>query len=423
MVKRGSREDAGIAAAGAPPALIDAISDFFLIPYTATRDIAAEFVAGHFSKAVSDFSKQISTETIERLGIKDAVLGATLIEREIRKLLAEDLQQDFLTPLDSMQPFLKDCGIALFATTVNLVTESITTLGADLDCRSYDFLEGLLASSAFPAAFAPRRASALYPGRGRRDIFYGDGGMFDNLPMLPALEVLSEMQKDHLRDSQAGWQAALRHRYHNPDLFLVGSLETKLDTKQNQKFEFVLDSWSRAKKLSDNEKIFGVERAAQKVDRQLAKAISGPPKQVSADSEKFLNGIVNGAILPVYPTDEEHLNGTFEFCSSLGLKRAKVRRSIADGCFQTMLELHNNQKNPKNDLLARGLKAANRLAQLRPGKPTKAPGLCPYFQTTAGAIKCPFDDQSALDDEKSGVHDVCIADRTHKKLAPCHDRS
>ncbi len=167
--------------------------------------------------------------------------------------------------MEAMQPFLKDSGIALFATTVNLVTEAISTLGADLDCRSYDFLEGPLASSAFPAAFAPRRASALYPGRGRRDIFYGDGRMFDNLPMLPALEVLSEMQKDHLRDASEVWQATLKRRRNQPDLFLVGSLNTRQDAALHEQFDFVLKSWKRARVLSDNEKTYGPDTGSDRL--------------------------------------------------------------------------------------------------------------------------------------------------------------
>ena len=51
MVMSGSRGDSGLAATGAPPALIDAISDLFLIPYRQTTRVAAEFVAGHIAHA------------------------------------------------------------------------------------------------------------------------------------------------------------------------------------------------------------------------------------------------------------------------------------------------------------------------------------------------------------------------------------
>ncbi len=59
-----------------------------------------------------------------------------------------------------VQPFLEQSRIAFFATAVNLVTEWITILGAQLTADRYDLIEALLASSAFPMAFAPRRASA-----------------------------------------------------------------------------------------------------------------------------------------------------------------------------------------------------------------------------------------------------------------------
>src|SRR5262249_22632067 len=42
MVSEGGRSDPGYAATGAPPALIDALRDFFMIPYAATSSIAAD---------------------------------------------------------------------------------------------------------------------------------------------------------------------------------------------------------------------------------------------------------------------------------------------------------------------------------------------------------------------------------------------
>ena len=221
MVRAGTRQDPGSAITGAPPALIDAISDLFLIPYRATARIASEFVAGHVTRATHTFWTQIRTETIDRLGIYDALIGSSLLERETRLVLG-DVAQD-------VQPFLEHSRIAFFATAVNLVTEWITILGAQLTADRYDLIEALLASSAFPMAFAPRRASALYPGIGRRDVFYGDGGMFDNLPFVPAFEVLREVQMDRLQSTlgQGRWRQELVRRHRQPDLFLVGALNIR----------------------------------------------------------------------------------------------------------------------------------------------------------------------------------------------------
>jgi predicted acylesterase/phospholipase RssA len=412
MVKRGSREDAGIAATGAPPALIDAISDLFLIPYRKTTVIAADFVAGHFSKAIHAFLKQISTETIDRLGIYEAVLGANLIEREIRKLLKEDIPADDAPLLDRIQPFLRDSEIAFFATTVNLITERITTLGADLNCESYDVMEALLASSAFPAAFAPRRASALYPGTGRRDIFYGDGGMFDNLPALPAFEVLAEVQRDRLRPTlgHGKWRDELERRYREPDLILVGSLNVRQNPGLGHEYGSMLTASARATSLADNEKIHGLERASIKIDKIL-KDVRRRPKgahvTVPAKTEEFLNGIVNAAVLPVYPSDELHLNGTFNFCASLGLDRDRVRRSIAGGCFQTMCTIREGRQEPES-LTGRSLKATG-IVQItkRTGESQKP--VCPYFLAAGADIPCPFAEGA------DGIYSTCSKDQVHQE--------
>ncbi len=440
MVQRGSREDAGVAATGAPPALIDAISDLFLIPYNETVKISAQFIAGHFSEAIRDFWKQISTETIDRLDIHDAVLGASLIEKEMRQLLRDDIPTDVDDPWRALQPFLDDAQIAFFGTTVNLVTECIVTLGSELNRRSYDMMEALLASSAFPAAFAPRRASALYPGIGRRDMFYGDGGMFDNLPAMSAFQVLREVQKDHLRGEigHGRWRDALVRRHQKPDLFIVGSLNTQLldglwqedenpDTAKQEKhpngarheqtpvlYDSILKSAARARCLANNEKIYGLVRASEKVDRQLSQVESAAKvgkerrtkdQAIDPNQETFLNGIVNAAILPIYPRDPEHLNGTFQFCTSLGLDRDRVRRSISNGCFEMLAELHRRQAEP-DSLVGRAI-AANGLGRIEVRHSPASSPVCPYFQTGSGDLACPFHGADT-------IHLVCSADETHR---------
>ncbi len=456
MVKRGSREDAGVAATGAPPALIDAISDLFLIPYHATARISARFMAGHFSDAIHEFWRQISKETIDRLGIHDAVLGASLIEKEMRLLLQDDIPSNPDDAAIALQPFLDDAGIAFFGTTVNLVTESIMTLGSELNRSTYDMMEALLASSAFPAAFAPRRASALYPGIGRRDMFYGDGGMFDNLPAMSAFQVLREVQKDHLsgKVGRGHWRDELVRRHQKPDLFIVGSLNTQQpdgvwqedENQEDEKpdtptktentgkgkpdgakrqpipvaYDSILKSSARARCLADNEKIYGLVRASQKVHHQLGQVESSAKvsparrvedKAIDPNQETFLNGIVNAAILPIYPRDSEHLNGTFQFCTSLGLNRDRVRRSISNGCFEMLAELYRRQAD-RESLVGRAI-AANGLTRIRlqdsnPGAPA-----CPYFRAENGEMPCPFHGADMVDGVDR-IHLMCSTDETHR---------
>jgi predicted acylesterase/phospholipase RssA len=408
MVRAGSRQDPGSAITGAPPALIDAISDLFLIPYRATARIAAEFVAGHVTRATNTFWTQIKTETIDRLGIHDALIGSSLLEGETRLVLG-DVSQD-------VQPFLEHSRIAFFATAVNLVTEWITILGSQLTADRYDLIEALLASSAFPMAFAPRRASALYPGVGRRDVFYGDGGMFDNLPFMPASEVLREVQTDRLQSTlgQGRWRDELVRRHREPDLFLVGALNIRQTEDEPDAYDSLRKIAARAISLEDNEKIYGMERAAIQIDRQLAqlRAEAGPGDATLAkEQEEYLNGIVNAAVMPVYPADADHLNGTYEFCAAMGMDRDRIRRSIADGCFQTMLGVARAQEEGPYSMTGRSIAALTKLGRvpeivMERERSAKHYGRCPFFRIGGQSIPCPFEGMH-------GIYRTCGEDLVH----------
>ena len=407
MVRAGSRRDPGIAVTGAPPALIDAISDLFLIPYRATARIAAEFVAGHVSRAMNTFWTQIKTETIDRLGIHDALIGSSLLERETRLVLGDVPEE--------AQPFLKPSRIAFFATAVNLATEWLTILGAEPAASRYDLIEALLASSAFPMAFAPRRASALYPGSGRRDVFYGDGGMFDNLPFLPAFEVLREVQVDRLRPElgKGLWREELSRRHREPDLFLTGALNVRQTENPAEAYDSLRKIAARATSLEDNEKIYGMERTCRQIDRQLGRLNRQPlpsDADLPAGREEFLNGIVNAAVMPVYPADADHLNGTYEFCGAMGMDVAKIRRSIADGCFQTMLAIARGQEQGPESMSGRSLGALTAMGRVpritfEHGR-VESGAACPFFRVQGQPLPCPF---RGLD----SIYETCGKDPVH----------
>ena len=408
MVRAGSRQDPGSAITGAPPALIDAISDLFLIPYRATARIAAEFVAGHVTRATNTFWTQIKTETIDRLGIHDALIGSSLLEGETRLVLG-DVSQD-------VQPFLEHSRIAFFATAVNLVTEWITILGSQFTADRYDLIEALLASSAFPMAFAPRRASALYPGVGRRDVFYGDGGMFDNLPFIPAFEVLREVQMDRLQSTlgRGRWRDELVRRHREPDLFLVGALNIRQTEDEPDAYDSLRKIAARAISLEDNEKIYGMERAAIQIDRQLAQLREEADPcdaRLAKEQEEYLNGIVNAAVMPVYPADGDHLNGTYEFCAAMGMDRDKIRRSIADGCFQTMLGVARAQEEGPYSMTGRSIAALTKLGRvpeivMERERSAKHYGQCPFFRIGGQSIPCPFEGMH-------GIYRTCGEDLVH----------
>ncbi|MGH9659447.1 MAG: patatin-like phospholipase family protein, partial [Bryobacteraceae bacterium] len=426
MVRGGGRGGPGLVMTGAPPALIEAIADLFLLGYRDTANVAAWFVEGEVAKAARDFWKQVEGKTIERLGIHDSLIGASLLEAEVRRLLGS-------VAIDRAQPFLDSNqeGTAFFATTVNLVEEWLTILGTDLEAqeRSYDFVNAALASSAFPAAFPPRRQSEIFPGFGRRDIFYGDGGTYDNLPFFPAVLLLRQIQADYLKDNPDAAADHLRARVDSPDLFLVGALD--IDIKGNPtaktgdpvRYESLLEITRRAGELASNEKIYGFQLASRKVGRMLAKILTARP---GGGSSALLDGTVYSEIVPVYPADRSHLNGTFQFCAATGLRRDRVQRSIADGCFQTLHTLAVAQRSGA----ASPHVAARRLPLIQIERKTaRSEGQCPFFLTSAqpkrhfgerrppaaqpATFACPFQKCG-----QSEIFKICAGDKVHRKAVP-----
>jgi predicted acylesterase/phospholipase RssA len=410
-VRRGSRSDAGYAATGAPPALIDAIAEMFLLPLHATTNIARMFVAGHITEAVAQFGAQVKKETLRRLGVEPALLGASLIKDSAWRLMGGGYV-DF----SKRQPYMQK-EIAFFATATDLGSESLFWLG-DPGYRPdepYDFVEAALASSAFPAVFSPRRESDIFPGSGERERRFADGGMFDNLPFEPALKVLADAQQDPSGLSPA----QLRDRIDYPDLFLAGALDVNPETNGEHTFDDLVKISRRGAALQKNVKIRGFQKLSARVDRVL-RSLPEDLKGIQSADKDFLSTVINAAVLPVFPADQDHLNPTFAFCASTGLKKDRVARSIANGCFETLSAIANNVPGaPDRDLTGRALDGLREVGRVRPIVPLTVPtkkvanGQCPFFgEKSETPISCPF---HAAGDDGRFVHKTCIADTTHLK--------
>ncbi len=354
MVLAGGSKDAGFAAVGAPSALIDSLSHLLLIPHKKTADIAAEFIAGHVTAATKLLLDQLKIETLKRLSIENSLIGTSLIQPTANRLLNSDG-----VDLKSIQPFLV-CQIAVYGTTVDYWRRQPVLLGDNNKDRGplYDFVESALCSSAFPCVFSTRRESDLYPGTGSSTTLYSDGGMFDNLPFLPAIEILRKAQvkkinqdKEEAEKDRKGTAVdvsikSLCHRWNEPDLFLAGSLDVNLHRQQDpdNTFDNIREITRRASALQNNVKIKGFEQVMMTIDDQVghlvewAQQTPDDPNRGKLEQD-FIDGVVNASILPVYPADPEHLNGTFAFCASTGLDQGRLKDSIADGCFQTFKAL------------------------------------------------------------------------------------
>jgi predicted acylesterase/phospholipase RssA len=437
-VLRGSRADAGFAATGAPPALIDAIAVMFMLPHEQTISIARKFLAGQVFAAFRRFLEQVKRHTLRRLSIEQALLGADLIEGAARDLLGGPGFD-----LGKRQPYqhaVPGRPVAFFASAVDLGKESLFFLGMPERRQDlpYDFVEGTLASSAFPAVFAPRRQSDLVPGLGNPRVRLSDGGMFDNLPLLPALQVLAKAQSAGGRSpAQALGRLEDRRRY--PDLILAAALNVNPERDRSKAGERIcedmLQIMKRARSLRDNAKLRGFERLAVRTDQLIGQIVDhfrGPGAGKLKHHFQFLEEVVDAAVLPVFPVDREHLNPTFAFCRSLGLKRKRLMRSVAHGCFQTLAALSSNPANDPNSLEERakaGLRARGRLPVIQKS-PTRsaAPGECPYFLMTPatdgrsapvqdpGWFSCAFAQPDEPRSNGQQIHVLCTRDKLHREL-------
>ena len=448
MIRRGTRSDAGFAAVGAPAALIDAISDVFMIPHRRTGQIAADFVAGHVTLAVHKLLQEMKKETLRRLDITSEVIGTSLLEPTARTLLGENMGINLRT----QQPF---DNIAFFATTSDLNREKCVTLGRHeaYPKGSYDFVEAALASSAFPSVFAPLRESDVFPGTGSATTFFSDGGMFDNLPFIPAILVLADVQRAYSAANRLDPVTFLHKRHERPDLFIVGSLdiEAEKDKTGNDSFNNLIAIFKRAQLLENNLKIRSFEETANRIHGQLD-VLLNPVNGYHATADSiFINGIVDAAVLAAYPSDADHLNPTFAFCRSTGFKPWRVQKSIADGCFQTFAKLASPCQQRRPTVLARAMEGlvgeGKRIPDInwRHRDGTKK-GECPYFDHAAqtqksqdagkaiftdkpGSFKCPFFEvweqfsskekyatEAAL--SSLAIYQGCVDDQEHRKSKP-----
>ena len=410
LIMEGSRVDPSYAITGAPPILIDAISNLFLLPHEITRNVAAHFVAGHISEAMNIFWEGVQRETLRRLDIEDCIMGADLLEPTAKRLL---FPPQLVHSPNPTQPYLP--ATAFFATATNVNRRMPAILGRDFDgpISRYNFLEACLASSAFPVVFAPRSESDIIPGGGSTRNLYSDGGIFDNLPFFPAITVLSEVQ------SAAGDLGAvqayqdLKTRFDHPVLIIAAALDSDFEGAEPE--ADTLSLWEASNRLSANVKLFSFCQSAELVQKQVGRYLDAFADHRDEVDAKFVNSIVPNCVLPILPTDPEHLNGTFAFSRSTGLRPERVRLSIADGCFRTLLELSDRPAAPRAPSLHTSLASARRAGLIaiitRVPDPVPHSTRCPYFQIDGESFECHFTQgQSPV----AEVHQACCADKSHR---------
>lgn len=420
-VRQGSKADPGFAATGAPPVLTDALAEVFAIPHQNTAAIASEFVAGHISAAVASFLGQVRRETLPSFDITNCIMGASLLEDQAKLLMGFDANRDS----SKVQPYQQDGAnpkVAFFATTSFLNASCSLLLGRDFlsPCKSWNAVQEGLCSSAFPAVFAARAEADLLPGIGRTGRFFADGGMFDNLPFFPAFEVLLEIQKAAPFADSTALQKLVLNRGKNPNLIVSAGLNQRPLRDPNQPSDTITDIKKRARTLSYESKTSTFVTSLRKRNQILIDLGEKPLEQLSAEQQNLLNTYVSGTVVSITPSDEQHINPTFAFCKSLGLKKARVQASIGDGCFQSLAQFSTNtlvaRQLPQEVTLPPQqpkLQFWKRLEFWKPPKPAQPTGsLCPYFQIGGKPFQCPFSLGDSADVQ--GVYNVCKTDPVHR---------
>ncbi len=420
LIERGTRSDAGFAATSAPPALVDAMSELTLLPYSRTREIATEFVAGHYTKAFDLFFKAIQKETLRRLDIEYEVMGTSLLAKAANRLLGGGAG----IPLDRRQPFHHGGHpVSFFCTSSRLDTHEALLLGADFPTTgtAYDFIEAVLSSSAFPGIFSPRCEADLSPGSRRIDVLLADGGMFDNLPFYPAIEVLQKVQNSLGELADTDKPGFLRKIFSQPVLFIAAALEADPPRGAEHGHDDLLAIHRRSSQLRSNLKMHWFEEIFEHLGHQL-KRLPHDLSECLDGKEAFATGIVPGGVLKIIPTDPEHINPTFAFCASTGLKADRVNRAIADGCFQTFRALaqaqaHSHHQESMVDRSITVLQEQNRIPRikLKEHPLDTEPQHCPFFEQEDRSFRCPFLRASEKAPELAAVAGVfaqCIKDKT-----------
>ena len=416
LVRSGSGKDLGYAVMGAPPVMIDSIADLFLIPHEATQRIAAKFVSGDITASVKLFFQAVQEYTLQRLSVEECVMGAELLEDQVRTLLFgknKDNPERF-----KCQPFPTT---AFFATATHLTRKATVLLGRDFPSESrapgqFDFVEACLSSSAFPVVFAPRIGSDLFPGVGRTDTLLSDGGVFDNLPFFPAIKVLMDVQESYAKSSKKAEEAYeyLRQRQEAPAILIAAGLDFDPQKTGSQGPADLIELRRLTESLSNNIKIQSFENTSELVYEMTKLYLSNYKNTPDAVNPGFANSVVPALVLKILPADKAHLNPTFAFCKATGLKEQRMQLSIAHGCFQTLQSLCSNLKATEHLKSAlEGLRNEKRAANVarRPLGSGKR-GNCPFYNVDGKKARCPF--YLSEDLMTKGIYKTCVQDNLHR---------
>jgi hypothetical protein len=297
--------------------------------------------APHRRRKLPDRFLLYAQDALNRAGIGTEVLGAEPLEQIIKAHVLK-------TTEDRSAGFneFKQSGIHFMATTTNLTTGELDVLGSFCnELRRPALVPGLLASSAFPAVFRPRMNWELRAGSPGLPEELVDGGIADNLPIIPVYRFLfyAGACKEKWLTLRPGAKAKGEAKQGRPHLILTASLEPRKQVLKEKDLKRTAECWPSLKRRVDqlqyNVKVDS-HRQTQEDLRTIQKALEEMAEKEGID-------VKPGFELPdvhVSCVKPEWLCGTFAFHPMLGFKRERQAQSIAHGCASTLVHLHCEQK-------------------------------------------------------------------------------
>jgi predicted acylesterase/phospholipase RssA len=288
-----------------------------------TRDLRMQDLV-HFTDAL----REDVQDFLDRGGVGEEILGTEPLSLLIDNHVLKHKRASNPAANDLFESF-RDRAIYFLATATNLDQGELEIIG-DVDAegasQQASLLYGLLASSAFPAVFRPRRSWEIFRSSNHMHQ-YIDGGVIDNLP----LDAVAQFLNRH----SLGANPPVMRRPAQPHLIFTASLET--DPPRNGRFDAddCLAIRKRAKTFKYNLKVDGYA-AAQRDLRAIHNhrvSRNDTPKTTLLD-------------LHVMAVKPKWLCNTFGFHPMLGFRRARQARSIAHGCASTLGALYQMENTP-----------------------------------------------------------------------------
>lgn len=334
---------------------------------------------GQLVVALRRFDQALQGST---LGTSAYLMGTAGLDRALNAVMSAADVPGWRT---AQQPFLS-AGMGFFATATRLETEGQVLLGAATDQQGYpevaswSFPHMLHGSAAFPGLFEPVSHALLHPADHALEepVHLIDGGVFDNLPVVPAIDVVAALQDGEAaaRPTPSTPRQRLRDRLAVPDLFVVVSLDDQpVATEHSADHSFS----AQARVRSAGGKLASLRSGTRRL-RPLLEALADSDD----DGSRHWDELVAYQIVLVEPTV---LNGTFHFEAAMGLDDHRLDRSIVDGCHQT---LHSVTAAWADEATAPSLTktACRRLLSVDDASEGAA---CPHFRGTDGRrVACPM---------------------------------